>query len=117
MSTRTAKQTDALIRKELPGYKLSPDSSMIKKGRSSGADAPGSSRSRRRVDAATPSIEDLRRKFLGSDAGGPAPAIEADEGQDADIVLVEPADEAAPGRRRRKAVVISATGKVLGAQG
>jgi hypothetical protein len=120
MSRRTTKQTEALIREQLPGYKLSPESSMAKKRSSPAAvDAAAArdARRARRVDAATPSIADLRRKFLGSDAADAADAaMAADEATDADIVLVEPA-AGSPGRRQRKAVVISATGKVLGAQG
>lgn len=122
MSTRTTKQTAALIRDKFPGYKLSPESSMVTKSKPpSGADTPASPRPRRRVDSATPSIADLRRKFLGSDAADAASAaneaaMDAGADEDADIVLVEP-EGATPGRRQRKAVVISSTGKVLGAQG
>lgn len=122
MSARTPKQTAALIRDKLPGYKLSPESSMATKRKpASAADAAAPPRPRRRVDAATPSIADLRRKFLGSDAADASAAaaeaaIDAGEAEDADIVLVEP-EGGAPGRRQRKAVVISSTGKVLGAQG
>ena len=115
MSSRTAKETDNLIWEKLPGYKLSPGSSKVTGGAPvPAADAPGRPRQRRRADSATPSIDDLRRKFLRSDAGDDA--TEEGEGQDADIVLVEPEVETG-GRRQRKAVVISASGKVLGAQG
>ena len=130
MSRRTAKQMDKLVKKGLPGYKLSPESSKVTKRQASsgattgaagdvGTDA-GARGARAGVDSATPSIAELRRKFLrpappASDAA-PASDADADADDDTDIVLVEP-DAGPGGRRRAKAVVLDANGRVLGAQG
>jgi hypothetical protein len=125
MSRRTAKQMEKLVKKGLPGYKLSPESSKVTKRQASsgattgaaGADAAPGPAARAGVDSATPSIAELRRKFLrpvppASDA---APAANAND-DDTDIVLVEP-DAGPGGRRRAKAIVLDANGRVLGAQG
>jgi hypothetical protein len=119
------------VKKGLPGYKLSPESSKVTKRQASsgattgaagaaGADAGARPAARAGVDSATPSIADLRKKFLRpapptSDAAPAADAADADD-DDTDIVLVEP-DAGPGGRRRAKAIVLDANGRVLGAQG
>jgi hypothetical protein len=126
MSARNAKQTQKLLKDRMPGYTLSHESSKYTKrqatSRASGApqaDAGARTRTRApRVDSTTPSIADLRRKFLRPAADSDAAAAAADFGgeDDADIVLVEPTGGAG-GRRRAKAVVIDGQGRILGAQG
>jgi len=127
MSARSAKQTERILKARMPGYTLSRESSKYTRRQASsgaggapGADADAGPRTPRpRVDSTTPSIADLRRKFLrpasDSDAGMAA-AAELDSDDDADIVLVEPA-HGAEGRRGAKAVVIDGQGRILGAQG
>ena len=126
MSARRAKQTENLLKDRMPGYTLSRESSKYtKRQASSGAagasdtDAGGRTRARApRVDSTTPSIAELRQKFLRPAADSDAAAAGADFGgeDDADIVLVEPTGRAG-GRRRAKAVVIDGQGRILGAQG
>jgi hypothetical protein len=125
MSARNAKQTQKLVKDRLPGYTLSPESSKFTKrqvrsraGGAPQADAGSRTRSRARVDSTTPSVADLRRKFLhpASDAGSAPEAMDFRGDDDADIVLVEPTHGS--GRKRRaKAVVIDGQGRILGAQG
>jgi hypothetical protein len=123
MSGRSAKQMEQLVKDRLPGYKLSPASSKVTQRQApSGAtnapnaDAGARSRARARVDSTTPSVADLRRKFLRApaDAAGRAAAHAPDD--ETDIVLVEP-DSASGGTRKAKAVVFDAQGRILGAQG
>jgi hypothetical protein len=123
MSRRSAKQMEQLVKQRLPGYKLSPASSKVTKrqapsGATKAPNADGGARSRARVhvDSTTPSVADLRRKFLRAPAE-PADRAGADAPDDeADIVLVEPAS-ASGGKRKAKAVVFDAQGRILGAQG
>lgn len=126
MSGRSAKQIEQLVKDRLPGYKLSPASSKVTKRQApsgatsaSNADAGARSRARAHVDSTTPSVADLRRKFLRApaDTAGRAAADAPDAADDeADIVLVEP-DGASGGKRKAKAVVFDAQGRILGAQG
>jgi hypothetical protein len=118
MAKRSAKQLDQIIRTQLPGYHLARRSAHV-----SGAAGSDAAPNRRSVepDAATPSIAQLRRKYLGSraradsDAAGLAPASSAED--EADIVNIEPDGIDDEVRRHTKAVVISADGKILGYQG
>jgi hypothetical protein len=126
MSARSAKQTEKILSDRMPGYTLSRESSKYTKRQASssasgamGADAGGGTRARApRVDPTTPSIADLRKKFLrpASDSDAAPEAMDFAREDDADIVLVEPT-HGAPGRRRAKAVVIDGQGRILGAQG
>ena len=114
MSTRTTKQLDAIVREKLPGYHLARSNSSASTSGSDSQRAGG--RRRRMVDSATPSIEELREKFLGGRDSPLTDILSDGEEEDADIVEIEPDDE--PNRRRRtKSVVISAEGRILGAQG
>lgn len=117
MAKRSAKQLDEIIRTQLPGYHLARRSAHS--SRVAGSDAAPSRAVE--TDATTPSIAQLRRKYLGSraradiDAAELAPASNT-EGE-ADIVNVEPDGIDDEVRRHTKAVVISADGKILGYQG
>jgi hypothetical protein len=126
MSARSAKQTEKILKDRMPGYTLSRGSSKYTKrqasSRASGvpqADMDAGPRARApRVDSTTPSIADLRKKFLrsASDSDAAPEAMEFAREDDADIVLVEPTHGPA-GKRRAKAVVIDGQGRILGAQG
>jgi hypothetical protein len=111
---QTAKQIDAIIKERLPGMRLSSHSSLVESA-SSPADAAPRAKRAPKVDVTTPSIDELRTKFLRGDSGDAALA-DPDDDDDAQIVLVEP-DDANSDRRQRKAIVVSSTGKILGAQG
>ena len=127
MSARSAKQTERILKERMPGYTLSPESSKYttRRPRSGAAGAPGGDAAggpraaQPRVDSSTPSIADLRKKFLrpaaDSDAAMTA-AADLDHEDDADIVLVEPT-HGPEGKRSAKAVVIDGEGRILGAQG
>src|SRR5689334_21513295 len=126
MTARNANQIEQLVKSRLPGYRLSPESSKVRRRQApsgsivspSGADSGRKRRPRATVDSTTPSIDDLRRKFLR-----PGPAIgvadggaDATEHEEADIVLVEPVGDGGGRRARPKAVVLDAKGRILGAQ-
>jgi hypothetical protein len=117
MAKRSSKELDAIIRNKLPGYHLARPPGPAAADES---DAPAPRRRKRRVapQSATPSIDDLRAKYLGnSDASRPLDVdLLAAQAEEADIVTVEP-DAGDDEPRHAKAVVISPDGEILGAQG
>jgi hypothetical protein len=120
MAKMARKDLERIVRKEMPGYRLARKP---KPGRAA-ADARASAR-RAAPEARTPSLDALKRKYLGADAA-PAPK-KATRGADtkkrrgADrIVAVEPESAAHPWDRaaRPKAVVVSGKDKkIVGRQG
>src|ERR1700674_88881 len=115
MAKRTAAQLDALIRNRMPGYHLSKTSAHAPAAAEADS-APRRQRRRAAADSSTPSIADIRRKYFGaSDHPEEQVAFDSPD-EEAEIVTVEP-DLGDEERRHAKAVVISAEGKILGAQG
>ena len=116
MAKRDATELDAIIRNKMPGYHLARRSPA---GPAGDSDAPPAPRRQRRAtpQSATPSLSDLRAKYLGnSDSASRDVELLAEEGGEAEIVTVEPDfGDAEP--RHAKAVVISPDGEILGAQG
>lgn len=116
MSKRSADELDTIIRQKMPGFHLvrRPDADAR-----SAADAPIARHRQRRAAPAssTPSISDLRAKYLGGrDKSRIEPQLVAAEDEAADIVRIEP-DNADDEARHSKAIVISSDGEILGAQG
>lgn len=116
MAKRSASDIDAIIRNKMPGYHLARRSPPAAIGDS---DAPAARRRQRRAapQSATPSVSDLRSKYLGGSDSADTPAdLLAEEGEEAEIVTVEP-DVTDDEPRHAKAVVISPDGEIIGAQG
>jgi hypothetical protein len=122
MAKMARNDLERIVRKEMPGYRLTR---RPKPGRAA-ADARASAR-RAAPEARTPSLDALKRKYLGADAV-PAPKkatrgadTRKGRGRGADrIVAVEPESAAHPWDRaaRPKAVVISGKDKkIVGTQG
>lgn len=116
MVKRSAGELDAIIRDKMPGYHLARRSPAEAAGDS---DAPTAPRRQRRAapQSGTPSVTDLRAKYLGSsDSARRDIELLAEEGEEAEIVTIEP-DFSDDEPRHPKAVVISPDGEILGAQG
>ena len=114
MVKRSAREINAIIRDKMPGYHLARRSPAAAAGDSDAQPAP--SRQRRTApQSATPSVSDLRAKYLGSGASAPRDdELQVDEGEEAEIVTIEP-DVSDGEPRHAKAVVISPDGEILGA--
>jgi hypothetical protein len=118
MAKMAKKDLERIVRKEMPGYRLARKP---KQGRA-GADARASAR-QAAPEARTPSLDALKRKYLGAAAARAAggAARKKGRGRGADrIVAVEPEAAAHPWDRaaRPKAVVISGKDKkIVGTQG
>ena len=113
MAKMTREELDAIIRRDMKGYHLAPKTKKV-----AGIDKVFVSSN---VDAGTPDLEALRRKYSGTPrqsrrAGG---ASDSSRPKDDDaIVIVEPDDDSDSRDRpsRRKSVVVSRKG-VVGKQG
>lgn len=92
------------------------------------SDSADTARSTRGASAATSSIDELRRRFLGTGAAGgsatvPAPGAvlaDASDADDVEIVRVQSrseADNAEPGPGVRSVIVSKSKGKIIGKQG
>ena len=111
MAKLSPEQKERIVKKYLPGYKIVSEA---REGAGSTADTP-----ERQVDAGTPDLEALKRKYFG-DAGAVPDAVAADSATDDDdeIVQVEPENRSNPLDRgsRAKSIVISGN-EVKGSQG
>ena len=113
MAKMSKRELDEIVKRDLPGYDVL---------RREPADAPEGTTAE--PDEVAPSIDELRRKYLGEGdeddaADAPPPAAEADNTDDEIITVVpkkpaDPFDHAA----RPKTVVVSGKDKrVIGSQG
>lgn len=116
MAKLSQEEKDAIIKRDLPGYKA------LNTTNSGEGDANEDTRVNMQPDAGTPDFEALRRKYFGesADSGADAEAHAAPDnpGEDDELVQVEPENRSSPLDRgsRAKSVVISG-GKVKGSQG
>ncbi len=127
MARLSDKQMAEIVARDMPGFRIAePAEAPL-------ADAlPGASRAL--PEAATPDIDELRRKYFGDEAGAAPAAVEvaggnpgadaaatnADDGNDEEIVHVVPKDSGDPWDRARrpKSIVFSHKAKrVIGYQG
>lgn len=116
MAKRSASELDAIIRDKMPGFHLARQSPGAVPDEADAA-APHRRQPRAAPESSTPSIGDLRAKYLGgSDSSGSDLGVISDAEEEAEIVNVEP-DAADDEPRHAKSVVISSDGEILGAQG
>jgi len=110
MAKLSHEQKERIVKKYLPGYKVVAEA---EEGSTSTDEY-----SSKHVDAGTPDLEDLKRKYFG-DAGAIPDAVAADSGNDDDeIIQVEPEKrpDALDRGSRAKSIVISGN-EIKGSQG
>jgi hypothetical protein len=108
---------ERIVRRDMPGYRLTPKSKAA-----AGMDA---SRGRPRVDAGTPDLETLRRKYASRDFQTSAASSDQVGGgvanaDDDAIVTVEResgADPLDPGSRPKAVVISGRNNRIVGKQG
>jgi len=108
MAKLSHEQKERIVKKYLPGYKVLAEAEEGSTDENSSKD----------VDAGTPDLEALKRKYFG-DAGAIPDAVAADSGNDDDeIIQVEPEKrpDALDRGSRAKSIVISGN-EIKGSQG
>ena len=110
MAKLSSEQKEKIVKKYLPGYKIVPEA---REGGTLTDDNPD-----RTVDAGTPDLEALKRKYFGDTGAVPDAVADSAADDDDELVQVEPETRSDPLDRgsRAKSIVISGN-EVKGSQG